>query len=74
MKYFYDHFIQLKKAIAYDGIDVMRYTAWGCTDLVSASGGEMEKWYGFIYVEYKGQGSKRRIKKNMLSCAENIIK
>jgi 6-phospho-beta-glucosidase len=26
-----------------DGVDLMGYTMWGCTDLVSASTGEMEK-------------------------------
>lgn len=74
IKYFHDHFIQLKTAIEHDGIDVMGYTAWGCIDLVSASGGEMDKRYGFIYVDMdnKGQGSKRRIKKKSFDYIKQV--
>ena len=34
----------------------MGYTPWGCIDLVSAGTGEMEKRYGFIYVDKDNQG------------------
>ena len=35
----------------------MGYTPWGCIDLVSAGTGEMEKRYGFIYVDKDNQGN-----------------
>lgn len=34
-----------------EGVDLMGYTLWGCTDLVSSSTGEMKKRYGLIYVD-----------------------
>ncbi len=39
-----------------DGVDLIGYTPWGCIDLVSASTGEMEKRYGFVYVDKDNQG------------------
>lgn len=43
----------MNQAINVDGVDLIGYTPWGCIDLVSASTGEMEKRYGFIYVVIK---------------------
>lgn len=40
-----------------DGVDLMGYTVWGCTDLVSASTGEMAKRYGLIYVNKYDDGT-----------------
>lgn len=40
-----------------DGVDLMGYTMWGCTDLVSASTGEMKKRYGFVYVDKDNDGN-----------------
>ena len=51
------HIEQMEKAIQEDGVDLIGYTPWGCIDLVSASTGEMEKRYGFIYVDYQDDGS-----------------
>lgn len=50
------HIQEMKKAIIEDGVPVMGYTPWGCIDLVSAGTGEMEKRYGFIYVDKDNQG------------------
>ncbi len=50
------HLLQVEAAID-DGVEVMGYTAWGCIDLVSASTAEMEKRYGFIYVDRNNDGS-----------------
>ena len=50
IEYLKDHIIQMKEAVK-DGVDLIGYTPWGCIDLVSASTGEMEKRYGFIYVD-----------------------
>ncbi len=49
------HIEQMGEAIK-DGVELWGYTPWGCIDLVSASTGEMEKRYGFIYVDKDNQG------------------
>ena len=46
----------IKKAIDEDGVDLLGYCPWGPIDLVSAGTGEMEKRYGFIYVDKNNQG------------------
>ena len=43
--------------IELDGVEVMGYTVWGCIDLISASGAEMKKRYGLIYVDRNDDGS-----------------
>ena len=61
------HIEQMKKAVEEDGVDLMGYTPWGCIDLVSAGTGEMDKRYGFIYVDKHNDGSgdlSRRKKKS----------
>ena len=45
--YLRDHIKAMAEAVE-DGVDLMGYTMWGCTDLVSASTGEMKKRYGFV--------------------------
>ena len=54
--YFQAHIEQMKKAVEEDGVDLWGYMPWGCIDLVSAGTGEMEKRYGFIYVDKDNQG------------------
>lgn len=54
--YFQAHFEQVKKAVEEDGVELWGYMPWGCIDLVSAGTGEMEKRYGFIYVDKDNQG------------------
>ena len=49
--YFQQHIAQMKKAVEEDGVNLIGYTPWGCIDLVSAGTGEMDKRYGFIYVD-----------------------
>lgn len=49
------HLLQVEQAIE-DGVDIMGYTSWGCIDLVSASTAEMDKRYGYIYVDRNNQG------------------
>lgn len=69
------HIQQMKKAIIEDGIPVMGYTPWGCIDLVSAGTGEMEKRYGFIYVDKnnKGEGTLDRRKKDSFFWYQKVI-
>ena len=55
--YFAKHIREMKKAVDEDGVTVMGYCPWGPIDLVSASTGEMEKRYGFIYVDKKNDGT-----------------
>lgn len=54
--YMRDHIKAMEEAIE-DGVDLMGYTMWGCTDLVSASTGEMKKRYGFVYVDRDNDGN-----------------
>lgn len=62
--YLRKHIEQVKEAIK-DGVDVIGYYPWGPIDLVSCSSSEMEKRYGFIYVDYDnyGKGTGKRLKK-----------
>lgn len=56
INYLRDHIKAMKEAVE-DGVDLMGYTMWGCTDLVSASTGEMKKRYGFVYVDKDNDGN-----------------
>lgn len=64
--FYKEHIKQMKEAL-YDGVDLVGYYAWGPIDIVSCSSSEMEKRYGFIYVDYdnhhNGTG-KRMLKKS----------
>lgn len=55
--YLRKHIEQMKKAVEEDGVDLLGYTPWGCIDLVSAGTGEMDKRYGFIYVDKHNDGT-----------------
>ncbi|MGC5455850.1 6-phospho-beta-glucosidase [Enterococcus faecium] len=70
-----EHIKQLQLAIDEDGLDIIGYTPWGCIDLVSAGTGEMEKRYGFIYVDKdnRGKGSLKRVKKDSFEWYKNVI-
>lgn len=63
--YFRSHIQAMEEAIE-DGVDVIGYTSWGPIDLVSASTGEMNKRYGFVYVNRSddGSGNYERIRKD----------
>lgn len=56
IEYFRAHIREIKKAIELDGVSLLGYLTWGPIDLVSAGTGEMEKRYGFIYVDKDNQG------------------
>jgi 6-phospho-beta-glucosidase len=62
--YFKRHFEQIALAIE-EGVECIGYTSWGCIDIVSASTSQMEKRYGFIYVDADdlGNGTYNRKKK-----------
>lgn len=73
--YLRQHIVQMKKAVWEDGVPVMGYCPWGCIDLVSAGTGEMEKRYGFIYVDKnnRGEGTLARRKKDSFDWYKNVI-
>ena len=73
--YLRKHLIALREAIR-DGVDVMGYTYWGPIDIVSAGTFEMEKRYGFIYVDKdnEGNGTLKRIKKDSFDYYRNVIR
>ena len=73
--YFKEHIEQMKKAVEEDGVDLLGFMPWGCIDLVSAGTGEMEKRYGFIYVDKnnKGEGTLDRKPKKSFYWYKKVI-
>ena len=69
------HIEQMKKAVEYDGVDLMGYTPWGCIDVVSFTTGELSKRYGFIYVDLNddGSGSGERYRKKSFDWYKKVI-
>ena len=69
------HIEQMKKAVEYDGVELMGYTPWGCIDVVSFTTGELAKRYGFIYVDLNddGSGSGARYRKKSFDWYKNVI-
>ena len=65
----------MKDAVDEDGVDLMGYTTWGCIDLISNGTGEMEKRYGFIYVDRDndGHGTFKRKKKKSFDWYKKVI-
>lgn len=72
--YLREHIRQMEKAVE-DGVDLMGYTVWGCTDLVSASTGEMAKRYGLVYVnkDNNGKGDLKRSRKDSFFWYKKVI-
>lgn len=69
-----EHLLQVEQAIE-DGVDVIGFAAWGCIDLVSASTAEMEKRYGFVYVDRynDGSGTLNRYRKKSFYWYQHLI-
>ena len=76
ISYFAAHIAEMKKAVEEDGVTLMGYLPWGPIDLVSAGTGEMEKRYGFIYVDKnnKGEGTLRRVPKKSFGWYQKVIR
>ncbi|KAF9404319.1 hypothetical protein HW555_014394 [Spodoptera exigua] len=74
ISYLSGHIEQMKKAM-YDGVEVIAYCAWGPIDIISCSSAQMEKRYGFIYVDLdnEGKGSGERIKKESFYWYKQVI-
>ena len=75
IEYMREHIEQMAEAIA-DGVELIGYTVWGCTDLVSAGTGEMAKRYGLVYVDKdnEGKGTLERRRKDSFYWYQNVIK
>lgn len=73
--YMREHIKQMAEAIE-DGVELLGYTVWGCTDLVSAGTGEMEKRYGLVYVDKdnEGRGTLKRLRKDSFYWYQNVIR
>ena len=73
--YMREHIRQMHEAIL-DGVEVMGYTGWGCIDLISCSTAEIEKRYGFIYVNLNsdGSGTLARYKKKSFDWYKEVIR
>ncbi len=73
--YMRKHICAMMEAIE-DGVELMGYTVWGCTDLISASTGEMQKRYGMIYVDKNndGTGSLNRYRKDSFYWYQEVIR
>ena len=73
--YLREHIEAMRDAIEQDGVEMLGYTTWGPIDLVSAGSGEMEKRYGFIYVDRdnEGHGTLERRRKKSFSWYQQVI-
>ncbi len=74
ISYIREHIKQMKEAVL-DGVDLIGYTPWSTIDLVSVSTGEMEKRYGFIYVDKDntGKGTLNRYRKDSFYWYKKVI-
>ena len=54
--YLRDHIKAFEEAVK-DGVDLRGYYPWGPIDIISCSSSEIEKRYGFIYVDYDNYGN-----------------
>lgn len=72
--YLSKHVESIREAIA-DGVEVIGYYPWGPIDIISCSSSEMEKRYGFIYVDLnnKLEGSGKRYKKDSYYWYQKVI-
>ena len=72
--FFRKHLLEVEKAIEY-GIEVIGFLAWSPIDMPSAATGEIEKRYGFIYVDANNQGigNYKRYKKKSFDWFKKII-
>lgn len=75
IEYLGSHIKEMIKAVDEDGVELIGYTPWGCIDLVSFTTGEMEKRYGFIYVDCdeQGRGSFKRERKKSFEWYKKVI-
>ena len=75
VEYLQHHISEMKKAVEEDGVDLGGRRIIKKIDLVSAGSGEMDKRYGFIYVEKHndGTGDLSRRKKDSFEWYKEVI-
>lgn len=75
IEYLRNHIQAMRDAVDQDGVDLMGYTVWGPIDLISVATGQMEKRYGFVYVDLDdmGNGTRKRIKKKSFEWYKKVI-
>ena len=75
IEYHREHIKAMKEAVE-EGVNLFGYTTWGCIDLVSAGTGQMDKKYGFVYVEMddKGNGDLHRSRKDSFYWYQKVVK
>ena len=73
--YHRSHIKSLMKARE-EGVNIFGYTSWAPIDLVSFTTGQMDKRYGFIYVDMddEGKGDLHRSKKDSFYWYQKCIK
>lgn len=74
IEYLREHIKAIREAIN-DGVDLFGYCSWGCIDEISAASGQMNKRYGFIYVDLddEGNGTLKRSKKKSFDWYKKVI-
>ena len=72
--YHREHIKAMKEAVE-EGVNLFGYTTWGCIDLCSAGTGQMDKKYGFIYVDMddRGNGDLHRSRKDSFYWYKKVI-
>lgn len=74
IEYLREHIKAMSEAME-DGVEVLGYMPWSALDLIALSTGNIEKRYGFIYVDAdnEGNGSYRRIRKDSFLWYKKVI-
>ena len=75
IEYLREHFKCMSDAIYEDGVELLGYTSWACSDLVSESTKQMSKRYGYIYVDADdyGRGTYNRYRKDSFFWYKHVI-
>lgn len=75
IEYLRSHIAAMRDAVNEDGVDLLGYQMWAPIDIVSASTGEMDKRYGFIYVDKNnaGEGTLARSRKKSFGWYKHVI-
>ena len=75
IEYLRAHIAKMIEAVDEDGVDLLGYTMWAPIDIVSASTGEMDKRYGFVYVNKNnaGEGDLSRSRKKSFYWYKKVI-
>lgn len=74
INYLHEHILALKQAVDEDGVDLIGFLTWGPIDILS-SAGDMDKRYGFIYVNRDNHDLKdlKRSKKRSFDWFKQVI-